>query len=295
MVEISGVTIDVNGFIQNLIPIILRIGLIVIITGIVQKIVAKTIHKTIDVALAKRRGESKLGYEKRRDTITHVVVATVAAIIWATAFVIILAELGINIGPIIAGAGVAGLAVGFGAQKLVQDIINGTFILMENQFSRGDVVAIGEVGSNQIAGVVEDVNLRRTVLRDLDGVVHYIPNGEIVRASNMTQEVSKINLNISVSYETNLNQAIEVVNKVGEDLKNDKEWGEFLREAPSVLRVDKIAESAIELKIVGDTEPMKQWDLTGQLRKRVKEAFDKEGIEIPYPHRVVVHKNKPPV
>jgi small conductance mechanosensitive channel len=281
-----------SGFINSLLPIILRIGLIVVITSIVQKLASKTIKKTIDFALAKRRGEGKVGYEKRKDTISHVVVATVAAIIWAVSFVIILSELGINIGPIIAGAGVAGLALGFGAQKLVQDVINGTFILMENQYSRGDVVAIGEVGANQIAGVVEDVNLRRTVLRDLDGVVHYIPNGEIVRASNMTQEYSKINLNIKVAHATDIEKAINILNQIGNDLSKDKEWGEFTKEAPSVMRVDNIDETGIDLKIVGETEPMKQWDLMGQLRLRIKKAFDKEGIEIPYPHRVIVHSKE---
>ncbi len=292
MLELGNISIDLGAIVQSIIPIAVRVGIIVVLTAIAQKFAERGIKKAVDFGVNKRPKESKGSYEKRVDTLSRVIVTTVNAIIWVIAVLIILSEFGINIGPIIAGAGVLGLALSFGSQKLVQDVINGVFILSENQYARGDVVAMGEVGTNQIAGVVEDVNLRRTVLRDLDGVVHYIPNGEIVRASNMTQGHSQINLNIKVAHATDIDKAIDILNQVGKDLAKDKKWGEFTREDPAVMRVDNIDETGIDIKIVGQTEPMKQWDLTGQLRIRIKKAFDKEGIEIPYPHRVIVNSKE---
>jgi len=180
---------------------------------------------------------------------------------------------------LIAGFGIAGLAVGFGAQSLVKDIIAGVFILLENQYRVGDVVRISDV-----AGVVEEMNIRRTVLRDLDGIVHFVPNGEIKVASNFTREWSRVNLNISVAYGTDLDHAIAVLNRVGEEIAQDPQWSPLILKAPQFLRVDNLGDSGIELKVVGDTKPIRQWDVMGELRKRVKKAFDEEGIEIPWPH-----------
>ena len=282
-----GLEIDPQAILASAFPTVGRIVLILVIAFIAQKIAGSAIGKTLRLATVKHKGEEKEEFEQRIETITSVFTATVGVIIWILVSFIILSELGINITPILTGAGIAGLAIGFGAQNLVRDIISGVFILLENQYSKGDVVKIAD-----IAGLVEDINLRRTVLRDLDRIVHHIPNGEIKAASNFTQEYSKINLNVEVSYETNLDHAIKVINEVGQKLAKDKEFGPMIKEAPSVLRIDSLAESGIEIKIVGVTRPIKQWDVMGELRKRVKEAFDREGIEIPYPHRVVVQLNK---
>jgi small conductance mechanosensitive channel len=285
--NILGFEIDIQSVISALFPETARIILILIVAFIVQKIAAGAIHKTLKLATVRHKGEEKDEFEQRIDTLSSVFAATVGLIIWALTGFIVLSELGINITPILTGAGIAGLAVGFGAQNLVRDIISGVFILLENQYSKGDVIKIADT-----AGLVEDINLRRTVLRDLDGIVHYIPNGEITKASNFTQEYSKVNMNVEVSYETNLDRAIEVINEVGAKLAKDKEFGPMIKEAPSAMRIDKLGESGVEIKIVGVTKPIKQWDVMGELRKRVKEAFDKEGIEIPYPHRVIVQSDK---
>jgi small conductance mechanosensitive channel len=282
---ILGFEIDLQNATASAFPVAGRIALIIIIALIVQQIASKAITKTLKLATVRHKGEEKEEFEQRIDTISGVFAATVGVIVWGLAGFIILSELGINITPILTGAGIAGLAVGFGAQNLVRDIISGIFILLEDQYSKGDVVKVAD-----ISGMVEDINLRRTVLRDLDGIVHYVPNGEIVKASNFTQAYSKVNLNVEVSYETNLDQAIKVIDEVGAKLAKDKEFGPMIKEAPSVLRVDKLGESGVEIKIVGVTKPIKQWDVMGELRKRVKEAFDKEGIEIPYPHRTIVQK-----
>ena len=210
-------------------------------------------------------------------------------IVWSIAVLMILAQFNVDLGPLIASAGVAGLAIGFGAQSLVKDVVNGTFILLENQYRVGDVVEI----NNEVSGVVESFTMRVTVLRDLDGMKHYIPNGLIEIATNMTMEFAGINLNIGVGYNTDIEKLEKVINDVGKKLAEDAEWKEDILEAPQFLRVDNFGDSAIEVKITGKTIPMQQWGVTGELRKRLKIAFDKNGIEIPFPQRVIHEAPKP--
>jgi len=202
-------------------------------------------------------------------------------VVWA--LFTILPELGINVTPILASVGIAGIALGFGAQSLVKDFLSGLFILIENQYSKGDVVTVAG-----ISGLVEEVGLRRTVLRDLDGIVHHVPNGQIAVASNQTQEWSRVNMNVSVAYGEDLDKVFEVINRVGHELAADAEFGPLIIKAPQVLRVDAFEDSGIAIKILGDTEPIRQWDVMGEMRKRLKKAFDEEGIEIPFPHVTLV-------
>jgi len=202
-------------------------------------------------------------------------------VIWA--LFTVLPELGVNVTPILASVGIAGIALGFGAQSLVKDVISGLFILLENQYSKGDVVKVAGT-----TGLVEEVGLRRTVLRDLDGIVHHVPNGQIAVASNFTQEWSRVNMNVSVAYGEDLDKVFEVINRVGNELAADGEFGPLIIKAPQVLRVDAFEDSGIAIKILGDTEPIRQWEVMGELRRRLKKAFDEEGIEIPFPHVVLV-------
>jgi small conductance mechanosensitive channel len=194
----------------------------------------------------------------------------------------ILQELGVPIGPIIAGAGIIGIAVGFGGQYLIKDIISGFFIILENQYRIGDVIKIADV-----SGAVEDISLRMTTLRDLDGTVHHVPHGEVTKVSNMTKYFSRININIGVSYNAKLEHVIDVVNQVGNDLAGDPEWKDVITSPPQFLRVDEFADSSVVVKILGETKSSEQWRAAGELRKRLKIAFDREGIEIPFPQVVV--------
>jgi len=225
------------------------------------------------------KGESKQGIKKRTDTLTRVFMGVGKFAIIVIIIFMILSELDVNIAPILASFGIAGIAVGFGAQYLIRDIIAGIFILLENQYRVGDVVRVAD-----IAGLVEEVNLRKTVLRDLDGIVHHVPNGEIKAASNYTRHFSRVNLNISVAYGTDLDHAISVINRVGQELATDENWHERIISVPQVLRVDNLGDSGIDIKILGDVKPIEQWAVMGELRKRIKKAFDEEGIEIPWPH-----------
>ncbi|MFH1080224.1 MAG: mechanosensitive ion channel domain-containing protein [Pseudomonadota bacterium] len=219
---------------------------------------------------------------KREDTLIAVLSGIGQVLIVLIVVFSILSVLNVPIAPVLASFGIAGVAVGFGAQYLVRDLISGVFIIMENQYRVGDVARVAD-----ISGLVERITLRKTILRDLDGIVHHIPNGEIKVASNFTRNYSRVNMNISVSYGANLDHAIRVVNRVGEELAKDEKWRDIIISPPKVLRVDKLGDSGIELKILGDVKPIKQWDVMGELRLRLKNTFDIEGIEIPWPHTKV--------
>jgi moderate conductance mechanosensitive channel len=247
------------------------------------------IPRAIEKAVQRSRGDqTEEEVEKRAETLSGVLVASLQAIVIAVVTFMMLSEIGLNIAPMIAGVGVVGIAIGFGAQSLVKDIISGLFILLENQYRKGDVVKIADT-----SGLVEDINLRRTLLRDMDGVVHSVPNGEIRVASNLTKGWSRVNLNIGVDYGTDLEKAIAVINRVGKELAEDPAWSAQILKPPQALRVDNLGDSAIDIKILGDTKPMQQWAVTGELRLRLKKAFDEENIEIPWPHTKVYFGNAP--
>jgi len=222
---------------------------------------------------------SKSWFENRSQTLSNILTLAFGFVIGLIALFMILSELTIDITPLLASAGVAGIAIGFGAQSLVKDFVSGTFILLEDQFNKGDVVKIAG-----IAGLVENVNLRRTVLRDLDGIVHNIPNGQITTASNYTRDWARVNLDISVGYNEDMDKVFAVINRVGNELAEDEYFKDLIKTPPQVLRVQNFGDSGIDVRILGDVHPMKQWEVTGELRKRLKKAFDDEGIEIPWPH-----------
>ncbi len=174
------------------------------------------------------------------------------------------------------------MALGFGGQYLIRDLISGMFIIMENQYRIGDVIKVGTT-----AGIVEDITLRMTTLRDLDGTVHHIPHGEVTQVSNLTKTFARVNLDIGISYNANIEHVIEVVNRVCQELAEDPDWKDKIIETPKFIRVSDFADSSVIIKILGDTKPLEQWDVAGELRKRLKIAFDNEGIEIPFPQRVI--------
>jgi len=226
--------------------------------------------------------------EQRAVTLAGIFKGVSKIVIVLVAGLTILGILGINTAPLIAGAGVAGLAVSFGAQNLIRDFISGFFILLENQYRVGDVIRAAGV-----SGQVEDMNLRITVLRDLEGVAHFIPNGEIKVVSNLAKEWSRAVVNVGVAYREDLDRVVSVMNRVGQELSQDPIFGQSILESPQVLGVETFGDSQITLRIVSKTRPLKQWEVARELRKRIKVAFDREGIEMPYPHRVVYSRVSP--
>jgi small-conductance mechanosensitive channel len=268
----------------------IRILIIAVVAAVLWFALSKFLPPVVRRAVS-RTGyrESKAGIEKRTSTLVSVFTGIGRVFIVAVAIMMALEEAGIPVAPVLAGFGIAGVAIGFGAQYLIRDLIAGIFIILENQYRVGDVVNVAGIG-----GLVEDITLRKTVLRDLDGIVHHVPNGEIKTASNYTRHFSRVNLNISVGYGTDLDHAISVINGVGKEIAEDEKWRKIIKSPPQVLRVDNLGESGIDIKILGDVEPIRQWDVMGELRLRLKKAFDAEGIEIPWPHTKVYFGNPLP-
>jgi len=226
--------------------------------------------------------------EKRAETLVNIVRSAIKIFIYIVASFMILKEVGVDIAPLLAGVGIAGLAIGFGAQTLVKDFLTGFFILMENQYRVGDVVKIGDH-----AGIVERIQLRTTVLRDLEGIVHTIPNGEVQSVRNMTYEWSRVVLDIGVAYKEDVDKVIRVLREVGSKMRQEEPYSSFMLEEPQILGVDGFGDSEVTIKMLAKTCPLKQWDVGRELRRRIKHAFDKEGIEIPFPQRTVyIRKEK---
>jgi len=218
-------------------------------------------------------------FQKRAHTLGEVVRYVMVFAISAVAAMTILREIGINIGPVLAAAGIVGLAVGFGAQSLVKDVISGFFILMEDQIRVGDVVEIAGKG-----GLVEKVNLKTTVLRDMAGNVHYIPNGQISVVTNMTKEYSRYVFDIGVAYRENVDEVIEIIREVDTGLRNDPDFKNDILEPIEILGLDRFADSAVIIKARTTTLPIQQWRIGREFNRRIKKAFDERNIEIPFPH-----------
>jgi len=254
----------------------LRIVVIVTVVAVVflvfRAVVPHVVEATVRRQMAGRPEEET---SKRATTLVNAVLRTAEVVLAIIALLMVLPELSVNIGALLAGVGIAGIAIGFGAQTLVRDTLNGLFILIENQYGIGDVVTVAGV-----TGRVEEVNLRRTVLRDLDGVVHSVPNSEIRVASNYTRDWSGVNMNVTVAYDADLDKVTEVIDAVGRELAADKAYKSLIKKAPHVERVDAFKDSGVSLKVLGVTKPMRQWEVMGELRRRLKKAFDSEHIEM---------------
>jgi len=266
-----------------------RLLLIVVIAVLLVRLSQLFVHGIVKTLMDREATEgtaqelSAVEVAKRIDTLDQLGGNVLRFFILIIAGLMILRGFDLDIGPAIAGLGIVGIAVGFGAQQFVRDYLNGALILVENQFSKGDVVRIAGV-----SGTVEDFSLRRTTLRDLDGVVHSVPNGEIKVASNLTRVWSGINQDVLVAHGTDIDKAIEVVNQVGREMAEDPAWKRRVLETPKVARVSAIGEAGVTLKILGTVRAPDQWEAAGELRRRLLAAFREHGIEIPRPQRVVL-------
>lgn len=254
----------------------LRIFLIFIITLVVIKTTGIVLDKLFN-RLKKRHDDQEM--QKRTDTLKSVVYNIINMALVAVALIMVLDNLGVKIGPILTAAGVLGVAVGFGAQQLVRDVLHGFFILLDDQIRVGDVVEIAGK-----AGLVENINLRVTKLRDFAGNVHYVRNGEITVVSNMTKDWSRYVFDIGVAYKENVDEVFAILKKVDEQMRSDPVWGVDILEPMEILGLDRFADSALVIKARIKTKPMRQWAVGREYNRRIKQAFDQNGIEIPFPH-----------
>ncbi len=234
------------------------------------------------VLKSKKEGLPPTETEKRAETLVKLLRQGLFIFIWLIVLLIVLRELDFDIAPILAGAGVLGLAVGFGAQNLIRDVISGFFIIMENQVRIGDVAIINGTG-----GLVEELNFRTIVLRDLQGTVHVFPNGTINTLSNMTSHWSAYVFDLAVAYKEDTDKVVEIIEQVGQDMHDDQYFGPLLQEKIEIFGVDRFDDSGVIIRGRIKTKPIRQWEVGRQFLRRIKKAFDREGIEIPFPHRSI--------
>jgi moderate conductance mechanosensitive channel len=236
--------------------------------------------------LARLLGRLINGRPRRVETIAALLRSVVSATVWSIAGLMALSELGLNLGPLIAGAGIVGVAVGFGAQNLVRDFLSGIFMLMEDQYGVGDVIDAGPA-----TGTVESVGLRTTRLRDVNGTVWHLPNGHIERVGNKSQVWSRAVLDVDVSYQTDIAHATEVIKRTAQTMCDDAEFSDAILSAPEVWGVENLGVDSVTIRLVLKTAPHDQLRVTRELRARIKAAFDEAGIEIPFAQRTIWHRS----
>jgi small conductance mechanosensitive channel len=222
---------------------------------------------------------------QRAKTMGDLLKSIITGLLIAVFGTMILSELGVNIAPIIASAGIVGIALGFGAQSLVKDFLSGIFMIFEDQYGVGDVVDVGEA-----SGTIEAVSLRVTRLRDINGTVWYVPNGEILRVGNMSQNWSRAVVDVPVAYGEDLVRVKALLTDIAHDLWQDEEFHDIVIEEPEVTGVETLGPEGVTMRVLLKTAPMEQWGVARELRQRIKSRFDHEGIEIPLPQRVVWHR-----
>jgi len=259
----------------------LRIILVIVAGYIITKVVKVAVRHLEAILIRFGEGSDDVpGATKKRVTTLMNVLRTISVvIIWGVVVGVVLEQIGFAVGPILAAAGVLGLAVGFGAQNLVRDVISGFFLILENQVRVGDVAIINGTG-----GLVEAVTFRTVVLRDLSAVVHVFPNGSINTLSNMTKGWSAYVIDMGVAYKEDTDRVVEVMRQVADEMKTDPHYGPSMLDTIEIFGVDDFADSAVVIKGRLKTIPIKQWEVGREYRRRLKKAFDENGIEIPFPH-----------
>jgi small conductance mechanosensitive channel len=257
----------------------LRILAILVLAWVAQ-IVARRLIRLFRTYMARRTGSDEIA---RIETLARVFRNAAGVIILLVAGMLVLGELGISVAPILATAGVAGIAIGFGAQNLVKNFLAGFFILFDDQVREGDVVQIAGIG-----GLVEQVTLRYVRLRDLEGHVHYVPNGEITVVTNRTREFATAVIEVGIAYRENPDEAFAVMREVAEAMRADPQWKDRLAAELEILGVEKWGDSAVVLRArLRVVPPIQQWNVKREFLKRLKKAYDEHGIEIPFPHLTV--------
>ena len=275
--------IDFSAYLQSLGNWLLTSGLQILLIIVIAMVVLRVLNGIVRRSFSRmEKGRKDPEFSKRTDTLSGISANVIGVVVMIIAAMMILKEFGIDIGPVLAGAGVLGLAVGFGAQNLVQDVISGFYILMEDQIRVGDVVQIAGKG-----GLVERVSLRLTVIRDLAGNVHYVRNGHIDVVTNMTKEYSMYVFDVGVAYREDTDEVVEVLREIAAQMRTEPGFKDDILDDLEVLGVDQFADSAVIIKTRIKTKPIKQWSVGREFNRRMKKAFDERNIEIPFPHVTV--------
>lgn len=261
----------------------------VVVALLLQLIIRHTIAQVIRRVVRGHKYENKIDERKREDTLISIFRTASAVILWTLVIIVIMYQLEVNLTPLLTGAGLIGVVIALGAQSTLKDYIAGIMVIFENQYRVGDIVTLGTSVGPTVSGVVEDISIRVTRLRDLDGNLHIVPNGSAGIVTNRSFKFANVNVDVGVSYNTKLDKAVEVINRVGQEQMQDERWKEMIFEPIAFLRVDSFNDSSVTLKSIGKVQPAMQWDIAGDFRYRIKEAFEQNDIEIPFP-QVVIHQ-----
>jgi len=254
------------------------IAVIVLVTAILARMIARIVPRVVRPAIAQQMdGRPAIEVDRRADTLASVIVRTTQGVLVTIAVITILPELGVDITPLLASVGIVSIALGLGAQALVRDWLNGLFILSENHYARGDVVTIAG-----ITGTVEDMSIRRTVLRDVDGVLYSVPHGNVTVTANASRDFSRVRIAVPVSVTSDLAKVRDVIDRVGRELAADPQWKDKIVSAPAFLRVDNIDANGVAMQVNGTVRPGSQLEVAGELRTRLLEAFRREEIRTPW-------------
>lgn len=259
-----------------------RVLVVILVLAGVQFVVRRYIGRVVHRVVSSHHYKSTHEERQREETLTGLFRTALTVLLWLIGIIFVLQELGVDLAAIVTGAGLLGIVVGIGAQSAIKNFLSGMSIILENQYRVGDVVTL--CGHS---GIVEHVTIRVTKLRDLDGSVYFIPNGEITTVSNMTMEYSGVLIEVGVSYDTDIRKAEKVINEVGKEMAEDQEWKDRIIEPIAFLRLNSFGDSSVNLRALGKTVPMEQWNVAGEYRTRLMNAFSKNDIEIPFPQRVI--------
>lgn len=282
---------SVAGLMSSIVEPLFQIVVVGIVAWVVIRLLRRMGRRFINQAKARGVDGVELGRDaglagrrnQRLEALGALLNSIVSVVIWAAAILVVLGTtFGINIAPFLAGAGIVGIAIGFGAQDLVKDFVSGTFMLIEDQFAVGDVIDVGDA-----TGVVEKITLRSTRLRDVNGTVWHFPNGEIRRVGNLSQEWSRALLDIGIGYGSDIDEASRIIEAVSAEMAGEPHYQALFLDAPQVWGVEDMAADSIVIRLVIKTVPGEQWAIGRELRRRIKLAFDEAGIEIPFPQRTV--------
>ena len=293
----------VNNALEPALQILLILTLALLLLWLLRRTIRRAVERTKGSDGATRRGvrrriglqdEGRPTYSARRaqraDALGALAKSVLGVVVWVIATFMILGTFGISLGPLVAGAGIIGLALGFGAQGLVSDFISGVFMLVEDQYGVGDIVDAGEA-----VGVVEGVTLRSTRIRDIEGTLWHVPNGEIRRIGNMSQKWARVLLDVQVAYETDVDAAMEIIEAVAQAMSEEEDYRDLFLDPPEVWGVQDLGADGIDLRLVIKTRPAEQWAIGRELRRRIKRAFDEAKVEIPFPQRTLWLRSEKPV
>lgn len=283
------------GLLGRIIEPLLQVVLITLVAWVVVRLLKRLVRR-ITQRFKETPGRGPLGVglgagealvstrrAQRIDALSTVISSAVGVIVWAVAlFTIVGSTFGLNLGPLLAGAGIVGIAIGFGAQDLVKDVLSGMFMLAEDQYGVGDVVDLGEAN-----GVVEGVGLRTTRVRDLTGTLWHVPNGEIRRVANMSQEWSRVLLDVGVAYGSDVDEAAEAIKGAADRMAAQEPYDTLFLAPPEIWGVESLGADSVAIRLVIKTKPGEQWAISRELRRRIKLALDEAGIEIPFPQRTI--------